>query len=235
VQTARDQQIVGWIARIGAAGAEHVQARFGIGRSQAYARLAALSSDGLLEHKQLLHRIPGLYVASAEGLRWSGQERLGVQRVSAGGFQHAWEVASTAVALSARLPDWRQLSERELCALERDEQRLVASVSFGELPGGRPALHRPDLVLLDGEGSVLAIEVELSLKAARRLQSIARAYARARHLSHVYYLATAPAARAVGNAVTEVRANDRIAVLALGDVGALAAAVRGEGVGDGAP
>jgi hypothetical protein len=59
VQTARDQQIVGWIARIGEAGAEHVMARFGIGRSQAYARLSALTRDGLLEHKQLLHRTPG--------------------------------------------------------------------------------------------------------------------------------------------------------------------------------
>lgn len=60
MQTARDQEIVGWIARIGAAGAEHVQGRFAIGRSQAYARLSGLSNDGLLEHKQLLHRVPGL-------------------------------------------------------------------------------------------------------------------------------------------------------------------------------
>jgi hypothetical protein len=226
VQTARDQEIVGWIARIGAAGAEHVQARFGMGRSQAYARLSALSSDGLLEQKRLLHRTPGLYVANTEGLRWSGQERLGAQRLSAGGFQHAWEVASAAVALRADLPEWGQLSERELRAREVDEQQLIASVALGELPGGRPALHRPDLALLDGEGHVLAIEVELTVKAARRLQAIARAYARARHLSHVYYLAAPPAARAVSRAAAEVRASERITVLALDGADALAAAVR---------
>jgi hypothetical protein len=228
VQTARDQEIVGWIARIGAAGAEQVQGRFGMGRSQAYARLSSLTRDGLLEQKRLLHRTPGLYVASAEGLRWSGQERLGVQRIGAGGFQHAWQLASAAVALRTALPDWRQLSERELRARESDEQESIASVALGELPGGRAALHRPDLALVDGEGHVLAIEVELSVKAARRLQAIARAYARARHLSHVYYLATPPAARAVSRAVAEVRAGDRITVLALGDVEELAAAVRGE-------
>jgi hypothetical protein len=233
VQTARDQEIVGWIARIGAAAAEHVQRRFGIGRSQAYARLAALTRDGLLDQKRLLHRTPGLYVATAEGQRWSGQARLGVQRLSAGGFQHAWELAGAAVALYGRLPDWRQLSERELRALEGDEQRLIASVALGELPGGGRALHRPDLALLDGEGSVLAIEVELAVKAARRLQANARAYARARHLSHVFYLASASAARAVSRAVAEVRATDRVTVLALGDLDALAAAVRA-GSGDGA-
>jgi hypothetical protein len=70
--------------------------------------------------------------------------------------------------------------------------------------------------------------VELSVKAARRLQAITLAYARARHLSHVYYFASAPAARAVSRAVAEVRASDRVTVLALGDVDALAAALRGE-------
>jgi hypothetical protein len=136
VQTARDQEIVGWIARIGAAGAEHLRARFGVGRSQAYARLSALSRDGLLEQNRLLHRTPGLYVATAEGLRWTGQERLGVQRLSAGSFQHAWGLGSTAVALPVALPDWRQLSERELRALEVDQQRRIASVALAELPVG---------------------------------------------------------------------------------------------------
>jgi hypothetical protein len=163
--------------------------------------------DGLLEHKRLLHNTPGLYVASAEGL-------------------HAWELASTAVALHARLPAWRELSERELRALEHEEQRPIASALLGELPGGRAALHRRDLALLGGEGRVLAIEVEPSVKAARRLQAIVCAYARARHLSHIYYLASAPAARAVSRAVAEVRATDRITVLALDGADALAATVR---------
>jgi hypothetical protein len=109
MQTARDQAIVGWIAQIGAATAEHVMARFGMGRSWAYARLSALTRHGLLEHSKLLRRMPGLHIAAHEGLRWTLRERLGVQRLSAGSFQHAWQLTSAAVA---RLPDWRQLSAR---------------------------------------------------------------------------------------------------------------------------
>jgi hypothetical protein len=227
MQTKKDAEIVSWLGRIGAASAEHVMARFGMGRSWAYARLSRLVGDGLLEQRTLLYRTPGMYIATAEGLRWTFLERLGVYRVGPGGFAHAAEVASAAVALHSALPKWGQLTERELRLSEADEAKLIASVSLGELPGGRAALHRPDLALTRRGNEVVAIEVELSIKAPRRLQAIARAYARARYLDHVYYLATAPAARAVGRAVNEVRAQDRITVLALDDVAGVAAAVEG--------
>jgi hypothetical protein len=227
MQTERDGEIVRWLGRIGAASAENVMARFGMGQSWAYARLSRLVRDGLLEQKTLLHRRPGLYIATAEGLRWTRQERLGVYRVSAGGFAHAAELADVAVALHEALPQWGQMSERELRIAESDQEKLIASVKLGELPGGRPALHRPDLALIGGDGSVLAIEVELSVKAPRRLQAICRAYARARHLAHVYYLATPPVQRAVARALAEVRAEDRITVLALDDVDGVADAVEG--------
>ena len=203
-------------------------ARFDMGRSWAYARLSRLVRDGLLEHKQLLYRTPGLYVATAEGLRWTFQERLGVYRLGPGGFQHAWELAATAVALHAALPDHQQLSDREIRVGESEGPELIASANLGELPGGRPALHRPDLAMIGPDERVLAIEVELSIKAPRRLQTICRGYARARHVSHVYYLATAPAARAVSRAVAEIRAADRITVLALDDIAGLVAAERQE-------
>jgi hypothetical protein len=38
--------------------------------SWAYARLSGLVVACLLEQRTLLHRRPGLYVATAEGLRW---------------------------------------------------------------------------------------------------------------------------------------------------------------------
>jgi hypothetical protein len=224
MQTEKDAEIVGWIGRVGAAGAEHVMARFQMGRSWAYARLSMLVIGGLLEQKTLLYRQPGLYIATAEGLRWQGIERLGVYRVGAGGFTHAREVASAAVLLHHRFPAWTMLSERELRVHESDEGELVASARLGELPGGRPAFHRPDLALISPQGRTLAVEIELSVKAPRRLQAICRAYARARHLSHAYYVATPPAARAVARAVAETRSEDRITVLALADVDALSAA-----------
>ena len=144
MQTDRDAEIVGWIGRVGAAGADHAMRRFRLGQSVAYERLAALVSDGLLEHRMLLYRRPGLYAATAEGLRW----RLGVHRVGPGGFEHARQVATAAVALHQGAPECEVLSERELRAHENDTGELLASVRLGRLPGGREALHRPDLALI---------------------------------------------------------------------------------------
>ncbi len=224
MQTSRDRKIVFWIGHLGAAGAEHVMCRFGMGRSWAYARLNQLVRGGLLEQRTLLYRQPGLYIATAEGLRWCELQRLGVYRVSAGGFTHAQEVASAAVALHNGLPGWVVMSEREIRVSESERGELVASVKVGEAPGGRPALHRPDLAVVSPEGRVLAVELELSVKAPRRLAAICRGYARARHVERVYYLAATAPARAVSRAVAGMRAEDRVTVLALGDIGALIAA-----------
>jgi hypothetical protein len=214
MQTERDAGIVGWIGRLGAADAEHVMGRFYMGRSWAYARLSRLVKDGLLEQRTLLYRQPGLYLATADGLRWQGLGRLGVYRVSPGGFQHAREVATAAVALHRVLPaGWEVLSEREIRVQESDRGELIASARLGELPGGRPALHRPDLALITPGGSTVAVEVELSIKAPRRLAAICTAWARARHISAVYYLAPSAVARAVERAIAETRSEDRIVVL----------------------
>jgi hypothetical protein len=228
MQTERDAEIVGWLGRVGAAGVEHVMERFGMGRSWAYARLASLVADGLLEQRMLLHRKPGLYVATAEGLRWRGLRRLGVYKVSPGSFEHAEQVAGVAVALHRGFPGWEVISEREIRVEESDKGELLASARVGELPGGRAALHRPDLALLSPEGRVLAVEVELSVKTASRLRTICRGWARARHVSHVYYLAAPSAARAVARAVKETRAQDRVTILALEDATTLAGVERGE-------
>ena len=221
MQTDKDAEIVDWVGRVGAVGAGHVMGRFGMGRSWAYARLSRLVADGLLEQKTLLYRTPGLYIASAEGLRWCGHQRLGVYRVGPGGFQHAQQVAATVVALHAGLPGWEVFSEREIRVAESDTDELVASARVGELPGGRPALHRPDLAAISPGGRVLAVEVELSVKGPRRLAVICRGYARARHIERVYYLAAPAPARAVTRAVAEGRAEDRITVLPLGDISPL--------------
>jgi hypothetical protein len=223
VQTNRDRQIASWIGQVGAAGAEHVMRRFGMGRSWAYARLNRLVTDGLLIERRLLFGRPGLYLATAEGLRWCGLQHLGVQRVGPGAFEHAWQVAS--VAAEPLRDGWRLLGEREIRFCELEGDGLLASARLGELPGGRPALHRPDLALVSPTGGVFAIEVELSLKGARRLDAICRGYARARHVQQVVYLATPQAARALERSIARVRAAEKITVLQVGDLDALAAAV----------
>ncbi len=77
--------------------------------------------------------------------------------------------------------------------------------------------------MVSPEGNVVVVEVELSVKAPRRLAAICRAWARARHISGVYYLAAPAVARAVERAVAETRAEDRIVVLPIDQPEALAA------------
>ena len=175
--TLRDRHIAGWIALLGAAGAEHAMRRFGLGRSQAHLRLAQLAEAGLLERRMLLYRRPALYVATRQGLRWAGLSRLGVYRVSVAGFEHAWQVASVAAELHGLMAGWEVLGERQVRDLERGSGALVGSCRVGEL-GGEPRLHRPDLALRGG-GRLVVVEVEISIKAPRRLLAICIGWARA--------------------------------------------------------
>jgi hypothetical protein len=129
------------------------------------------------------------------------------------------------VGLQARLPHWRVLAERELRVRERDDEELIASARVGELPGGRAALHRPDIALIGPDRRVSAVEVELSVKAAARLRAIARGWGRARHVARVYYLATPEVARAVSRAVSAVRAEGLVTVHAFYDLDGVVEAV----------
>lgn len=232
MQTARDAEIVHFIGQVGAGSADHIMARFGMGRSWAYARLSSLVRDGLLEQRTLLHRQPGLYIATREGLRWTHQSRVGVFRVSPGGFRHAWELTTVVVGLQARLPGWQVIAEREMRARERNTEIPIGSVRLAELPGGGVALHRPDIALVsalpDRERYADVVEVELSLKSAQRLSLILRAYTRARHLNHVYYLAAPEVIGPLGRAVSAMRASDVVTVLALDALDELAQSVAGE-------
>ena len=214
-----DREIVDWIGHLGAGGAEHVMRCFNMGRSWAYARLNRLVADGLLAQRALLYRQPGLYTATAEGLRWCRLQRLGVQRIGPGAFEHAWQVAT--IAAEPLRDGWRLLSERDIRCAENEMGDLIASAKIGELPGGRPALHRPDLALTSPVGGTFAVEIELSVKGARRLDAICRGYARARHVQQTIYLATPKAARGVDRAIVRTRSADRIIVLPL-DAAALA-------------
>jgi hypothetical protein len=218
--TDRDAQIVKWLGRIGAAGAEHVMGQFGMHQVATYRRLGRLTAEGLVGHRMVLHNRPGLYWAAREGLRWQGATRLRVFRVAPATFEHVWEAATVAVALRSRLPDWWPIYEREIKLLEADEGRLIASVKTGW--DARSMLHRPDLALVAPSGRVVAVEVELTDKGPRRLAQICRAWARARHIDHVYYLAAPRARRTTMRAVRSVNAEDLITVLELDDIAGIA-------------
>ncbi len=229
MHTARDREILSWLTRVGAAEAGHVMRRFGMGRSKAYERLARLTELGLVLHRRDPLGRRGLYSASRQGLRACGQAGLGLARPRVAEDAHTRGLTAVLVELELALAGWDVLGERELRWLERDTRQLIGSARLGAI-GDDAVIHRPDAVLLSPAGRAVAVELELTAKAQRRLVTICRGYARARHLHAVYYLAAPPAARALSRAVKDAQAQDRITVLALDGVSELIAR-EFEGVG----
>ena len=228
--TDRDRAIVEWIGRLGAAGAADVMARFGMGRTAAYRRLAALVDQGLLATARLLHGEPALYVATREGLVWARLARLEPCRVGVASARHFALCAQLAVVLERTEPTYWVWSEREVRVAELEAGGAVASAEVGRLPDGRPRLRRADLILMPYEQSgrrPVAVEVELAVKWARRLEAICRAWARCRLVDHVRYYASPAAARAVARAVERVQAHDVIEICSLDETLKGEADVRG--------
>ena len=208
---ARDRELVRFIGRHGAVAIPHVMAATGVGRTAAYRRAAACIERGLLERLDLLRDEPSLLRATREGLRYAGLG-LPVAVISPGSVDHWLRCATTALLLGERYGHDQVLGERELRAAERIEGRPIASARLGELPGGAPRLHRPDLVLLGAERPV-AIEVELTPKAPRRLEQLIRAWRRASWVAEVRYLCEpGQTRRAVERAVQKTRAEGRIRI-----------------------
>jgi hypothetical protein len=219
VVTDRDREVVGWIGRLGAASAPDVMAAFGLGRSAVYRRLGLLVGWELLRPVRLLHARPALLVATREGLRFAGLGHLDVCHVGVASANHWARCAQVAVALMRSEPAYRVRSERELRATELARGGAVASAELSRLPDGRPRLRRPDLVLSPRHtGTPVPIEVELTIKAPRRLEAICRAWARCRLVDGVRYYAPAHVARAVRRAADKVSASDAIDVRSLDEL-----------------
>jgi hypothetical protein len=70
-------------------------------------------------------------------------------------------------------------------------------------------------VLRAPSGSVVAVELELTIKAPRRLATICRGWVRARHVDVVVYMAEGATARAVVRAVRSIEAEERISIVSL--------------------
>jgi hypothetical protein len=125
-----------------------------------------------------------LALATRAGLQAAGRPELGPARLSAAALSHETIIATTAAALERG--GGRLLSEREVGAIERaeGEARLSATV-------GKNRVHRADMILTDASGSPReALEIELSVKGAVRLDGLLRAWRNAvleRKVSGVIY------------------------------------------------
>lgn len=208
----RDRELLRFVGRHGVVAIEHVMAALGVGQAAAYRRVGACVERGLLERLRLLCAEPSLLRATRAGLRYAGLG-LSVAVVSPGAVDHWLRCATTAQLLEAEFGSERILSERELRLLERLEGRPIASAKLGQLPSGHPRLHRPDLVVFAAQG-VIAVEVELTPKAPRRLTALVRAWRGADCVAEVrYYCAPGTTRRGVELAVAKTYAEKRVRIL----------------------
>jgi hypothetical protein len=175
--------------------------------------------EGLVSRRRPLAGYPALYTITKAGLRGSGLDGFAPCRVSSSNALHMTVCAGVAVALEFVYPDHRVMGERELRRAERERGALLASARLGGGRPGGPLLHRPDLVLWStnsDRGRPVAVEVELTVKAPRRLAEICRAWARARHVAGVLYLAPPNVEAALERAIERVQAGERIVIAPLG-------------------
>jgi hypothetical protein len=213
--------IMQWTVRIGAVTAEALADRLDVNVASSRGQLQAFQKAGWLSRTRPLAEQPTLYTATRAGLRVAALQGRDRCHVSASNAHHLIECAWIAAALERCYPDHAVLGERELRRDERQCGVALASARLGTAPDGAPLLHRPDLVLWprdaeqveDGAGLPVAVEVELTVKAPRRLAQICRAWARCRCVAGVLYIASPEARRALERAIDQDDAVGRIAVL----------------------
>jgi hypothetical protein len=203
---------------MGAITAESLAHREGVTLASSRAKLTHARRDGLILAQRPLTDLPTLYTATAAGVRASGVSGLDPCRVSATGAQHLAACAHVAATLERGYPEHPVSGERELRRRERASSTPVASAVLSRTSGRGRQLHRPDLVIWPAAGArglPLAVEVELTIKAPRRLAEICRAWARSRHVEGALYVAPVEVRRALERAIVAAQAGARIAVVPL--------------------
>ena len=186
--TTRDREILAWLARMRFARVEQIARRFGMGRTAAYRRVAAMRGANLVKLTPPIFAGPGVSVVTKRGL-WVAQSQLGLPHVDTRQFDHDLELVE--IATDYELEGHTVITDREIRSMARtahpsDERYRVR---------GGAALNRswvyPDLIV-ETEELRFAVELEIAAKSQRRLTDIIWGYLRSRELDHVVYLVTDP-------------------------------------------
>jgi hypothetical protein len=219
-QPAARLALVSWAARVGGVTAVALSDRDRCTVASAGGRLRAAERSGLLHASRPLTGAPAVFVATRAGLHAAGLQSLDTVSITASNAGHSIACAAVAARLERNYPNQRMMGEQELRSEERQHRGPLASAT---LAGGPQTvkLHRPDLVLWpqQPDGALpVAVEVELTVKAPRRLLEICRAWARCRCVAGVLYVVAAEVERPLLRAIENAQAHGRIAIVALPDL-----------------
>ncbi len=196
--TARDLQLLRFVAEQRLVLAGHVQALLGVSAPTARARLGRLAGAGYLSHDARFHRKARCYQATRAGLAAVGSGYQ-TRKIDLNLYRHDVGVAWISLAAQRGTfgPMREVIGERRMRS--QDASRLHDAEPFeaaepsgvrlgGHGAGGRERLHYPDLLLVTPEGKRIAVELELSAKGRTRREKILAGYAGEERVDAVLYL-----------------------------------------------
>lgn len=213
--SARDLEVLEFIARFGVVSREAVAAWAGTAETCTFDRERRLREAGLVEVRCGVWGEGKLVAATRAGLSLCGRGELRPARFSLATVRHEATVAELAARMERR--GERTLSEREIAAREREQGERLLSAELGTR-----RFHRADLLRIGAAGGPPeAIEVELNAKGQARLDELLRAWRWAvaeRRLARVVYRCPPRVRGVVERAVERTGVGAAIAVEGLGDV-----------------
>jgi hypothetical protein len=188
----RDREVLGLLAEHRVMVLPQVAACLGVADRTAAARLKDLQELRLVGYEAIFRDQPGAAWITRRGLA-AIESRLPPPSIDLKGYRHdigvgwMWLAARRgAFGLTSELVSEREMRSHDLRSTRTGEPYGVA---LGGLDShGRLTRHYPDLLLTSVDGSRVALELELTAKSARRLDTIMRGYAGDGRIDGVLYL-----------------------------------------------
>lgn len=166
--TNRDLEIIELVGRFGMMNIEHIRIAFDLSIPRSYQIMSKIGKLGYLKTQRILHADMAIYTLTKKAsIEFGFKEH---KHVSLGSYKH--DILSTKYCLI--------LSKKYNCKY-LTEKELRASFQIGDKG------HTPDFKLLNN-GKSIAVEVELTLKGKRRIESILKFYKTCLDYSEIIYI-----------------------------------------------
>ncbi len=171
--TERDKQMIIFIARHKFVTAKQVSRYMEMGLKAAYRRLKKMVDNFYLNHERLFLGKPGIYLATKKGIEVS-ESHVGAQKnVPLGTYFHDLEVND--MAIKYHLEGYEIITEKEIIAKVR---KGIGQIGKQE--------RIPDIILQNGSGKPIAVELEIAPKDKNRIKKIVNYYIRQRKYDQVW-------------------------------------------------
>ncbi|HTU28775.1 MAG TPA: hypothetical protein VMF07_05295 [Solirubrobacteraceae bacterium] len=215
--TARDREMLAFLAEHRFALAAHVGRTLGTSTRAAGRRLGTLRAAGLVRAARPLRHDPTAWAVTRRGLAACGSSLGAPRAVDLGLYRHdvgvAWLAAGARRGTFGAVSE--VVSERTMRSEDRRADRPGDAPSHGIRigHGSTARLHYPDLTVVTAGGHRIAFELELSTKSPRRRERIVAAYADDPRIDAVVYLVqTRAGAQAIARSAARVGATDTVRV-----------------------